>query len=190
MKNFIQRIASIIAQICVLPLALLYKISGSESLFVASGQFLSLIPGKIGSYFRCAYYDATLEGGMQKGYIGFGSYFAHPEVELESGVYIGGYCIIGMAKIGANATIASSVSVLSGKKQHGYREIGVPIQQQPGVFTKIIIGPNCWIGSGAIIMANLGVQNVVAAGSVVINDTEDFCVLSGNPAHVVKQFNK
>ncbi|MHB8773324.1 MAG: LbetaH domain-containing protein [Syntrophales bacterium] len=75
---------------------------------------------------------------------------------------------------------------MSGKHQHGYLEIGKPIQEQEGRYEKVRIGKNCWVGNGAVVMANLGVQNVVAAGSVVVKDTSDYAVLAGNPATVIR----
>ena len=48
------------------------------------------------------------------------------------------------------------------------------------------IGDNCWMGHGAIIMANIGKQNVIAAGAVIVNDTHDFEVWVGNPGVLVK----
>lgn len=184
---------SLVFAICLLltaPLYILYKITGSKDLFAGQGQLLSLLPGKLGSYMRVAYYSMTLERCPRTGYIGFGSFFPHPEVELGEGFYIGAYNIIGMAKIGNHATIASHVSILSGKHQHGYKEIGKPIQEQPGVFRKITIAENCWIGNGAIVMDDLGVQNIVAAGSVVTQKTGDYEILAGNPAKVLKRIDK
>lgn len=189
MKQLLQNVIFIVCVIITAPLWLLYKMTGSKDLFAGQGQLLALVPGKIGSYIRVAYYNKTLERCPVKGYIGFGTFFAHPEVELGEGYYIGAYNIIGMAKIGNHATIASHVSILSGKHQHGYKEIGKPIQEQSGVFRKVSIGENCWIGNGAIIMDDLGVQNVVAAGSVVANSTNDYEILAGNPAKVMKTFS-
>lgn len=189
MKQFIQKILFASCLLLTAPLWMLYKLTGSKDLFAGQGQLLALMPGKIGSYLRVAYYSKTLERCPIKGYIGFGTFFAHPEVELGEGYYIGAYNIIGMAKIGDHATIASHVSILSGKNQHGYKEIGKPIQEQPGVFRQITIGENSWIGNGAIIMDDLGVQNVVAAGSVVISKTNDYEILAGNPAKVIITFD-
>lgn len=190
MKKLLQKLTLILCLILTAPLYIIYKLTGSKDLFVAQGQLLSLIPGKTGSYMRVAYYHMTLEQCPTNGYIGFGTYFPHPELELGTGYFIGGYCIIGMAKIGDHATIASFVSILSGKNQHGYKEIGKPIQQQHGVFRKITIADNCWIGNSAVVMANLGKQNIIAAGSVVANDTGDYEILSGNPACVIKKYHE
>ena len=186
MRQLLQKTIFIICLIITSPLYLLYKVTQSRELFAGQGQLLALVPGKIGSYLRVAYYCMTLECCSAKGYIGFGTFFAHPEAEIGTGYYIGAYNIIGMVKIGDHATIASHISILSGKNQHGYEEIGKPIQEQPGVFKKITIGENCWIGNGAIIMDDVGLQNVIAAGSVVTNATADYEILAGNPAKVIK----
>ncbi len=171
--------------LCVWPLAMLVRVAGSESFFVAAGQFLALVPGKIGSYLRVAFYGITLESCARDVYIGFGSYFSHPQARVGHGVYIGAYCIVGMTNIGDQCTIGSGVHILSGKRQHGFREIGKPIQQQPGEFTRVTIGENTWIGNGAIVMADIGRQNVIGAGAVVVKPTEDLKVLAGNPAQVI-----
>jgi len=169
------------------PLFFLYRLTRSRALFAGQAQLLALAPGKIGSYLRVGYYCMTLKQCSRYGYIGFGSFFAHPEAELGVGYYIGSYNIIGMARIGNHATIASHVSILSGKKQHGYGEIGRPIQEQPGFFKVIAIGDNCWIGNNAVVMADIGEQTVVAAGSVVVYPTGGFEVVAGNPAKVLKK---
>jgi virginiamycin A acetyltransferase len=185
-RDFVKVLLFSFAQIIIFPLGAMYRVCRSRALFAGQGQLLALVPGKFGSYVRVAYYSKTLDRCPTKGYIGFGSFFSHPEVELGIGYYIGAYCIIGKSKIGDHATIASGVYILSGKHQHGYKEIGKPIQEQPGVFTQVSIGENCWIGNGAIIMDDLGVQNLVAAGSVVTHKTGDYEIVAGNPAKVIR----
>jgi virginiamycin A acetyltransferase len=185
MKWFLQKIIFAICLVLTSPMFLLYKITRSRALFAGQAQLLALVPGKTGSYLRVAYYCMTLTRCSAKGYIGFGTFFAHPEAELGTGYYIGAYNIIGMVKIGDHTTIGSHVSILSGKNQHGYDKIGTPIQDQEGIFKKITIGDNCWIGNNAVVMADLGVHNVVAAGCVVSKNTEDYCVVGGNPARLL-----
>lgn len=185
MKQYFQKLVFFLSLTMTSPLFLLYKLTKSRSLFAGQAHLLALVPGKMGSYLRVAYYCMTLRRCTPRGYIGFGSFFAHPEAELGEGYYVGSYTIIGMAVLGDHATIASHVSILSGKNQHGYKEIGTPIQEQLGVFSKISIGENCWIGNNAVVMANLGFQTIVAAGSVVVNDVEGYVVVGGNPAHIL-----
>lgn len=187
MKTILKRAIFLLCAALTFPLSFLYKLTGSRSLFAGQGQLLALVPGKFGSYLRVAYYCRTLSRCTQQGYIGFGSFFAHPEAELGTGYYIGAYTIIGQAVIGDHTTIASHVSILSGKNQHGYTEIGKPIQEQPGFFSTILIGENCWIGNNTVVMANLGKQTIVAAGSVVADMTQGMEVVAGNPAKVIKK---
>lgn len=186
MKSFLKKLLHLCGLIVTVPFSLAYILIRSDSLFAGQGQLLSLIPGKIGSYLRVAYYRMTLEKCSREAYIGFGSFFAHPEAEMGKGVYVGDYCILGMVKIGDYTTIGSNVHILSGKHQHGYKEIGKPIQEQKGFYKKISIGENCWIGSCAVIMADVGKQNVIGAGSVVVKETKDYEVIAGNPARTIK----
>ena len=53
---------------------------------------------------------------------------------------------------------------------------------------KTIIGENCFIGAGAIILPNvtIGDQVIVGAGSVVTKDVPSNCAVGGNPAKVIK----
>ena len=61
-----------------------------------------------------------------------------------------------------------------------------PIKDQGGVFTKVSVGENCWLGNGALVMANIGRGSVVAAGSVVIDDVPAGVIVGGNPAKVLR----
>lgn len=44
---------------------------------------LLIVPDKISSYLREAYYSVTLEQCHNKGYIGFETFIDHPEVQLD-----------------------------------------------------------------------------------------------------------
>lgn len=187
MKKMAQQIALIVATVLTCPLFIPARIVGVDGLFCAFGQLLALFPGKTGSYLRVAYYGKTLVQCSNKAFIGFGSFFSHRNAVVEEGVYIGAYCIIGMAKIGKNCTLGSHVSVLSGKKQHGFDQVGVPIQEQGGTFEQVRLGENCWIGERSVIMADLGTQCVVGAGSVVTKSFDDLSIVGGNPAKILGQ---
>lgn len=186
MKKIIKMVVYGVSYVIAFPLAAIIRLTGSIGLFHTIGQIFALLPGEVGRFIRGAYYRLTLDKCPLDVEICFGSFFTKRNVEIGHGVYIGGFCNIGMCKIGDNATIASSVCILSGKKQHGYKQVDVPIQQQAGVYQQVVIGENCWIGHGAIIMANVGKQNVIAAGTVITRDTGDYEVWVGNPGTLVK----
>lgn len=53
----------------------------------------------------------------------------------------------------------------------------------------ILIGDNCFIGTGSTILGpvQIGSNVVIAAGSVVIHDVPDNCMVAGNPASIKKR---
>ena len=166
---------------------LLRLIFNENGLFASYSQFLSLYPGKVGSYLRNSFYRLTMTRCEQGVVFSFGTLFSQIDTDVSAGTYIGPQCNIGSCAIGKDCLIGSGVHILSGKQQHSFEAIDAPIRDQGGRLTKISIGNDCWIGNGAIVMADIGSQCVVAAGSVVVNPIEDRTIVAGNPAVVVKK---
>lgn len=190
MKKVIKYIISSLFVLLVLPLYILFLLGRpifKDSFFASFSQFLSLFPGKTGSYLRVAFYRNAMTSCHTNVVISFASLFSQQDIEIEEGVYIGPQCNIGCCKIGRNSLIASGVHIMSGKNQHNFDDLSIPIQQQGGYIEKISIGEDCWVGNGSLIMANIGKQCVVGAGSVVVSDVPDFSIVVGNPAKLVKK---
>ncbi|TYK65832.1 acyltransferase [Colwellia echini] len=193
MKRVIKFIFRSVFILCALPFALLFFISPTSQkkpLFTGLSQLFSLIPGRLGSYFRNSLYSLIMKHCSNNGVIYFGTLFSDPDTEIHDDVYIGPQCNIGKSVIGKNTLIASGVHILSGKNQHNFDDLDTPIQQQGGQYQKIVIGEDCWIGNTAVIMANVGNKAIVAAGAVVINDVPDYAIVAGNPAKIIKQRNQ
>jgi acetyltransferase-like isoleucine patch superfamily enzyme len=155
----------------------------AEAVFVTLGQLLALVPGPLGVYLRAVYCFGTLEQCSLEVHIGFGSVFTHRGVRLARNVSTGVYCVIGHATIGANTRLASRVSVPSGKRQHLDDRGALSDDNR---FERVTIGQNCWIGEGAILLADVGERCIVSAGAVVIKPVAASCVIGGNPARVLK----
>jgi len=155
-------------------------------MFTALSQLFSLIPGRLGSYFRNALYSLIMKNCSNNGVIYFGTLFSDPDTEIHDNVYIGPQCNIGKSVIGKNTLIASGVHILSGKNQHNFSDLNTPIQQQGGHYQKIVIGEDCWIGNTAVVMANVGNKAIVAAGAIVTNDVPNYAIVAGNPARILK----
>lgn len=53
---------------------------------------------------------------------------------------------------------------------------------------RVVMGPDCWIGHGAIIKpeVTLGAGAIVASGAVVTKDVPPFTIVSGTPARVIR----
>lgn len=162
----------------------------SDSCFASFSQLVSLIPGKVGVYIRAAFYRLACPGTSDDISIGFLTLLSHRNTSIARGVYIGPQCNIGMCSIGENTLIGSGVHILSGRRQHRFEDIDVPIKEQPGHFEKIAIGSDSWIGNQSVIMASTGKNSIIAAGSVVTRPVSAGDIFAGNPARRIRnRFN-
>ncbi|MDO3722589.1 acyltransferase [Marinobacter sp. chi1] len=193
MTDFRERVkgaANLLSLVLVAPLVVLFwllrPISREEHLFAGFSQFLSLIPGLSGSYLRVAFYRCLMARCDTDNVIGFGSLFSHRGTELYGGIYIGPQCNIGLSVIYPNCLIGSGVHILSGKGQHRFDDPAIPLRLQGGEYRKISLGENSWVGNGALIMANVGRDCVIGAGTVVTHDIPAGSIVVGNPGVVVK----
>ena len=160
---------------------------GEDRAFALLSQELSIIPGLIGEYARKALYRLTLKECASECTITFGTIFSHNDCEIKEGVYIGANCMIGKAEINKNVLIGSNVDILSGKHQHSIDLLDVPIRYQKGEFKKIKIGEDTWIGNHSVIMDDIGRGCIIGAGSVVTQPIDDYSIVAGNPAKVIKR---
>lgn len=105
-------------------------------------------------------------------------YFIISAKELDGGAFVLNHpyaSIINARKIGKNFTICQCTTI--GNKQHG-RNDNIPT-----------IGDNVMIGANVVILGKITIGNnvIVAAGSVVIHDVPDNCMIAGNPAVIKKR---
>lgn len=124
-------------------------------------------------------------------------------INLESGAYfgngseirIGDYSGIGKnCRVPSNITIGSYVmmaeDVIILNQNHRFDDVEIPmLLQENGNRTKLVIENDVWIGTRVIIMPNvsrIGNGAVIGAGSVVTKNVEDFMIVAGNPAKVIK----
>lgn len=187
MKNIVR----VFSTILILPVFMLHRlfsfISSTESSFWSASQLLSLIPGKGGSYLRNSFLRLTITKCDPNCAIMFGTIFSQIDTEIGQKVYIGPQCNIGSCRIEDNCIIGSGVHIVSGSRQHNFDDLDKPVREQGGVFEKVTIGEDSWIGNGAIVMANIGKKCIVGAGAVVTKNVDDFSIVAGNPAKLIKK---
>ncbi|HEY9140533.1 MAG TPA: acyltransferase [Bryobacteraceae bacterium] len=176
-----KRLANAIARILVFPAACLAGFGRWHEPYLFFAHTMALMPGIPGNYLRAAYYAFTLTSVGRDCHIAFGSFFAHSGASIGDRVGIGAYCVLGKVDIGEGTLFASLVQVLSGRKQHRRDEAG-HLTDEGRIFRRISIGAHCWIGGGAIIMADIGAKATVGSGAVVTQDVPDGATVSGNPA--------
>ena len=190
----LKQMVNIFCVILVSPFILFFmlfnNIFSKDGLFWSISQFLSLVPGKTGSYLRKNFYKFSMTHCHDDCAIMFGTIFSQRDTEIGQNVYIGPNCNIGSCKIEDHCTLGSNVHIMSGKNQHNFDLLDVPVKDQGGTFDKVIIGEDTWIGNGALVMANIGKKCIIGAGSVVVHDIESYSIVAGNPARVLKKRDK
>jgi acetyltransferase-like isoleucine patch superfamily enzyme len=182
LKSLLKSVLNCVFLVLAFPAAALSAFGRFPGIYRFFAHCAALAPGVPGDYLRIAYYRLTLDSCSMASRIEFGSYFAHPGASVCARVYIGSYCVFGRVRIGERTQIASGVQILSGSHQH-QRSAGGRIQgAESGLFQTVTIGPDCWIGAGAIVMADVGARSTVGAGAVVTKPVPDGVVTVGIPA--------
>jgi len=189
-KRFAKTLAFWAATVMVAPALLSFyvrsAILGRDRALEGSTQLLSLVPGVLGQYVRRAFLSRTLASCDRTVTIEFGTIFSQAGARLDRDVYVGPHCHLGLVHIERDALLGPCVHVPSGPMTHGIDDLTRPIRLQPGVRRQVRIGAGAWIGSGAIVLADVGRDSVVGAGSVVTQAVADGVLAAGAPAKVIR----
>jgi len=162
------------------------RLLGADRAMTGSSQFWALVPGLPGQYLRRAFLSMAAARCGRDAVIEFGTLFSAAGVSIGDRAYIGPRCHIGLASIEADALLAAGVHVPSGAHTHGTSSVDTPMRDQPGAKHRVRIGSGAWIGSAAVVMADVGRDAVVGAGAVVTKPVPDRVVAGGVPAKVIK----
>lgn len=179
-----------VANVFVFPVLLVHWLKvpliGRDRALEGSSELLALVPGLTGQYLRRAFLAWAIEHCHPSASIGFGTVFSKAGARVDANAYIGGHCHIGLVHVGRDVLIASGVHVTSGARMHGTDDVSRPIKEQQGVNTLVTIGPGAWVGSGSVVMADVGRDSIVGAGAVVTKPVPDRVVAAGVPAKVIR----
>ncbi len=87
--------------------------------------------------------------------------------------------------IGKNCVISEGVIIET--HDHGYDPKSAPAPRE------LKIEDNVWIGARAVILpkvSRVGKHSIIAAASVVTKPVEDYVIVAGNPAKIIKRLSK
>ena len=155
---------------------------GRARAFRGLGQRASRWAGLWGAYRRTALLRAMGADVAEDCPIEFGTLLSKITAQIGRGAYVGAYCCLGDVRIGEKTMLGDGVHVPSGSRQHGAERLDIPMADQPGEYQTIRIGADCWIGSRAVVLADVGDHAIVAAGSVVTKPVPPYAIVAGSPA--------
>jgi acetyltransferase-like isoleucine patch superfamily enzyme len=159
---------------------------GGSRALEGSTQALSLVPGLVGDYLRRAFLARVLARCDRSATVQFGTIFSQAGARIDANVYVGPRCHLGLVHLERDVLLAAGVHVPSGGGTHGISDPDRPIRDQPGSRTVVRIGEGTWIGSAAIVLADVGRHSVVGAGAVVTTPLPDYVIAAGVPARVIR----
>ena len=112
------------------------------------------------------------------------------EIAIGRNVNISTYTLLysfGGIEVGDDSMIAQHVEIVGGT--HNYEDVSKPMRLQGRSPSRIVIEPDCWIGSHAVIMGStrIGRGSIVGAGAVVHKDIPEYSIAVGIPARVVRK---
>lgn len=113
-------------------------------------------------------------------------------LEIGKDTYVGMNTILNgysaKLKIGSNVSIAQNVNIMTDSGPNAS-----PVLQKiyPIIKKEITINDHCWIGASVIIMpgVTLGKYCIVAANSFVDKSFDDFSIIGGTPAKLLKKID-
>ena len=95
--------------------------------------------------------------------------------------------VMGDVNIENDVMIAPNVVIAGGA--HGIKRNGIPMFYQAGKSKgPVSVGSDVWIGANSIVLNGIRIGNgaVIGAGSVVTRDVDDYAIVVGNPAKVLR----
>ncbi|MFN7917491.1 MAG: acyltransferase [Vicinamibacterales bacterium] len=191
MRQLIKQVVFTLSLALVLPAWLSFRLRslvfGADRALLGSTQMLSLIPGVTGVFMRRAFLWLALEECATSVTVEFGSVFSKTDARLGENVYIGPNCSLGSVVLERDVLLAPSVHIPSGPDTHGTADPDIPIREQAGRLRTLRIGAGTWIGTGAIVLEDVGANAVIAAGAVVTRPVPADVVAGGVPARVLKE---
>ena len=191
MRDALKAMAQGLATVVISPALLSFWIRrafiGPDRALEGSSQALALIPGLIGVYLRGAFLAAVLAHFDRSAAVHFGTVFSQTGARIGANVYVGPRCHLGLVDLERDVLLAAGVHVPSGANTHGMDDLDVPIREQTGHRSTVKIGEGTWVGSGAVVLADVGRHSAIAAGAVVTRPIEDYVVAGGVPAKILRR---
>ncbi len=156
--------------------------------FPYASQALSQIPFSLGWKLRRAIYARSMTGGVGEGTtIHHGVVFDDHRSTIGREVWISAGVYIELCELEDYVMIGPRAVLLTAGSYHRFDRTDVPIKLQGnGERRPLRIGRGAWIGANATVMANVGHDAIVSAGSLVTRPVPPYAIVGGNPAQILR----
>jgi acetyltransferase-like isoleucine patch superfamily enzyme len=171
------------------------RFGGAVAMFASRGterfhfvsELLAGFPFAFGFKLRRAVYRRILPKVGDDVVLLHGVVIDDPRTTIGNDVWVSFGSYIEYAFIEDHVLIGQHVVLLAGKKHHNIDRIDIPIKLQGNPPKEpITIGRGVWIGANATVMADVGHDAIVGAGSVVTKPVPPFAIVAGNPARIIR----
>ncbi len=190
MRDVLKALVAAVCAVAVAPRVVCFrvasKIIGADRAIESSTQSLARAPGLRGQYLRRAFLRLAGVRCHSTATVCFGTVLSKTGAVLDENVYVGPRCHLGLVHLERDVLLAAGVHIPSGARLHGIDDPTTPIREQEGTPTLVTVGAGSWIGSAAVILASVGRNSVVGAGSVVTSPIPDNVIAAGVPARVIR----
>ena len=191
MRSVLKSLAHVAATIAVAPMLLSFSLRatliGRDRALQGAIELLGIVPGLTGIMLRRAFLARVLPYCSSTATVACGVILSSASASLAEHCYVGPYCTLGHVEVGAHALIAAGVRIPSGRHAHPSGDLDAVEPTRVSGRSRVCIGPRAWIGTGAIVMADVGADTVVGAGAVVTTPLEGCVVAVVAPARVVRR---
>ena len=150
-------------------------------------QLFAMLPYVVGTIVRYEFYRFSLRRCGKNVMIGFGTVFVYRDIEIGDNVLIGMYNTIHHCDFGSYVLTADGCRFLSGSKYHNYDRTDIPMARQGGQLRRTTVEDDVWVGTNAVVMADLRRGSIVGAGSVVVDTVARNSIVGGVPAKELKR---
>lgn len=189
-KAVVKRVLHAAATVVVLPWLVAFWLGslalGKDRALEGASQALAPLPGLTGVFLRRAFLARVLARCHPSAEVGFGTLFSQTGAVIDANVYVGPRCHLGLVHLEQDVLIAAGVHIPSGGKTHHHDDPTRPIREQGGERAMVTVGAGAWVGSAAVVLADVGRGTVVGAGSVVTKPLPDNVIAAGVPAKVIR----
>lgn len=166
------------------------RIEKSRLHFPYLSEMLSRMPFAFGWKLRRAVYARILPQMGKDVVLHYGVVIDDARTSFGNDIWVSVGSYIDYAIIEDHVLIGQHVVLLAGKNHHNTDRLDIPIKLQSNPAKEpITIGRGAWIGANATVMADVGHDAIVGAGSVVTKPVPPFAIFAGNPAKLIRMRN-